>query len=79
MTTRKLMTRVKRGEPYPWVILSQCMDAAGFPRFDAHTLAERAQTEAQALVYAERRAEQGYWVEVYREHHYYAPDGADPL
>lgn len=67
------LIRTPRNHPFPWTILSRRVVEDGGPVYDRHTLAESAQTEEQALAYAEVRAEQGYWVEVYREHHYYAP------
>lgn len=72
-SSRKLLHRTERGHPFPWVIISQEVDDWGLPVFSRHTLAESAQSEAAALVYAERRAQEGCWVTVYREHHYYAP------
>lgn len=69
----RLMISTPREHPFPWVIISRVVDEGGTPHFDQHTLAEAAQTKEAALLYAERRAEQGYWVEVYREHYYYAP------
>lgn len=59
--------------PFPWVIISRETDTYGYPVYNQHTLAESAQTKAQAVVYAERRAAEGRWVEVYREHYYHAP------
>lgn len=73
MARKRLLQPTEPEHPFPWIIISQLVDAHGMPQFDRHTLAEAAQTEQQALVYAEVRAASGYWVTVYREHHYYAP------
>lgn len=70
-TTKRL--KATGTSPYPWVIISRETDAYGYPVYNQHTLAESAQTKAHAVMYAERRAAEGRWVEVYREHYYHAP------
>lgn len=72
-TTKRLKAVSPTSDPFPWIIVSRTVNDRGFPEYNNHTLAESAQTEARALVYAERRAAEGFWVEVYREHYYYAP------
>ena len=67
------MTRTPRGHPFPWTVLSRRIVDGG-PVYDRYTLAESAGNEANALKYAEVRAKQGYWVEVFREHHYFVPE-----
>lgn len=61
--------------PYRYVILSKTKEH-GIPVFNRHTLAESADTEESALIYAEARRKQGYWVDVYKElwHHTGEPE-----
>lgn len=71
MPKSKTLTRTNpETEPYPWVIISQRISDYGRPVFDGSTIAESAATEEHALLYAERRFAEGYWVTVYREHWY---------
>lgn len=72
MARSTILTRTPREHPHPWVIISRQI-VGGMPTFNRHTLAESAPTEEAAILYAERRAQQGYWVDVYREHHYFVP------
>lgn len=60
-------------EPNPYVICSRRVDDTGYPVNDRHILWEAAPTEEHALLYAEVRAKSGYWVEVYKNLYYYAP------
>lgn len=74
MPKSKTLTRNDlKTDPFPWTVISQRIADYGLPVFDGSTIAESAETEEAALVYAERRLAEGYWVTVYREHWYGVP------
>lgn len=72
-TAKRLKATNPARDPFPWIVISRTTNSYGYPEFNQHTIEEAAPTKAHALRYAERRAAEGFWVEVYREHYYHVP------